>query len=268
MKHIKIEIAATEIQQDELIALLDEYNTTGFEQTDSMLIAYFKEDSFVQPETIKVLEGYEFALSEVQERNWNQEWERNFQPVVVDDFCAVRADFHPPILDVQHEIIITPKMSFGTGHHATTYMMMQQMRDIDFKNKTVFDFGTGTGILSILARKLGAASVAAIDVDEWSIENAKENVESNHCSGIDLQLSTTIPSIQFDIILANINRNVILQYMAYLKEASRHGGHVLFSGLMVQDKDAIVASATNCEFKLQKNIERQGWISLLFMNSL
>ena len=99
----------------------------------------------------------------------------DFQPVVIDDFCAVRAHFHEPIASVEHEIIITPKMSFGTGHHATTYMMMQQMREIDFKDKTVFDFGTGTGILAILAEKLGATTIDAIDVDEWSFENAKEN---------------------------------------------------------------------------------------------
>src|SRR5215207_6644629 len=151
MKHIKIEIVANEHQQEELVALFDDYSATGFEQTDDKLMAYFVEDGFVQGEVLKILEGYNYEISEIEEKNWNAEWERNFHPVVVDDFCAVRAHFHGPILNVTHEIIITPKRSFGTGHHATTYMMLEQMRELDFTDKTVFDFGTGTGILAILA---------------------------------------------------------------------------------------------------------------------
>ncbi len=123
-----------------------------------------------------------FSKTIIEETNWNQVWESNFDPVIVDDFVAVRAHFHEPIKNVQHEIVITPKMSFGTGHHATTYMMMQQMRELDFAGKNVFDFGTGTGVLAILAEKLGAQKVIAIDNDDWSIENADENVKRNNCT--------------------------------------------------------------------------------------
>ena len=267
MKHIKIEIVSNEYQQEELVALFDDYSATGFEQTDDKLMAYFVEDGFVQDEVLKILEGYSYAISEIEEQNWNAEWERNFHPVIVDAFCAVRADFHEPIPNVEHEIIITPKMSFGTGHHATTYMMMQQMRELDFIDKTVFDFGTGTGILAILAEKLGASNVAAIDIDTWSIENAKENFEKNNCRKIYIHLSTTIPSQQFDIILANINRNVILEYMPHLKHSLTQKGKLLLSGLLLQDEKDISKACSIYNLHVQTRQERAGWISLLFINA-
>jgi len=267
MKHIKIEIVANEYQQEELIAMFDDYSATGFEQTDDKLMAYFVEDGFIEDEVVKILEGYNYTISEIEETNWNEEWERNFHPVIVDDFCAVRAHFHEPISNVKHEIIITPKMSFGTGHHATTYMMMEQMKDLHFTNKKVFDFGTGTGILAIVAKKLGAATITAIDIDEWSIENAKENFERNNCSMIDVHLSTTIPSQQFDIIVANINRNVILQYLPQLKEALMPEGRLLLSGLLVQDEKDIRNAGHSHNLKLKKIKERSGWVSLLFINT-
>src|SRR5205085_7037613 len=139
-----------------------------------------------------------------------EEWEKNFERVIIDDFVAIRAPFHKPIQKVTHEIVITPKMSFGTGHHATTFMMIQQMQDVDFKNKKVLDFGTGTGILAILAEKLGATKITAIDNDEWSISNANENIKTNNCRNIQLLLSDSpMLSQKFDVILANINKSVI-----------------------------------------------------------
>jgi ribosomal protein L11 methyltransferase len=266
MKHIKIEIVANEYQQEELIALFDEYSATGFEQTDQKLLAYFVEDGYDQDEMLKILEGYSFTVSEVEEQNWNAMWERNFHPVIVNDFCAVRAHFHEPISTVEHEIIITPKMSFGTGHHSTTYMMMEGMRDLDFINKTVFDFGTGTGILAILAKKLGAAKVTAIDIDEWSIENARENFERNGSKDIDIKLSTTIPSQQFDIILANINRNVILDYLPQLTKALTNKATLVLSGLLVTDEEAIKQACMKNNLQFINRKERQGWLSLLFIN--
>ncbi|ANE49429.1 50S ribosomal protein L11 methyltransferase [Flavisolibacter tropicus] len=265
--HIQLNIEASEAQQEILISQLEELGAAGFEQTDTHLLAYFEEDSFPSYDVNAILDGYNFQLNTLQQQNWNAVWESNFQPVIVDDFCAVRAHFHEPIQGIQHEILITPKMSFGTGHHATTYMMMQQMRDIDFVNKSVFDFGTGTGVLAILAEKLGAASVYAIDNDEWSIENTKENIEKNHCSKITAELSSTISTEKlFDIILANINRNVILQYFTNLKESVNQKGFILFSGLLVDDKDVIVDTAQDHGLQLIKHCERNKWISLLFVN--
>ncbi|NTS43414.1 50S ribosomal protein L11 methyltransferase [Flavisolibacter sp. BT320] len=267
MKHIQLQIIANEHQQEELIALLDDYHPTGYEQTEEHLHAYFEEDGFEEASVKEVLSGYTYTLTEIDEQNWNAVWEQNFQPVVVDDFCAVRAHFHQPITGVAHEILITPKMSFGTGHHATTYMMMAQMRDIDFKEKTVFDFGTGTGILAILAEKLGAENITAIDVDDWSIENTKENSEQNSCSRISVSLSSQLPNEQFDIILANINRNVLLDYMQGLAAISKKQCIVLLSGLLQADEEVIMQAAASHGFQLKKKLDRNGWISLLLLHS-
>lgn len=267
MKHIQLEIVANEYQQEELIALLDEFHPSGFEQTDEKLKAYFEEEGFDRDAVMQVISGYDYNVGTLEEQNWNALWEQNFQPVIVDDFCAVRAHFHQPIPHVAHEIIITPKMSFGTGHHATTYMMMQQMRHIDFTNKTVFDFGTGTGILAILAEKLGAEKITAIDVDDWSIENAKENFQRNDCRKIEVTLSSQLPKEAFDIILANINRNVLLDYMEALSAIIKPGGTVLLSGLLAADETDIRKAAEKQGLLFHKKEEKNGWISLLFSAS-
>lgn len=266
MKHIQLEIVANQFQQEELIALLDDYNPSGFEQTDETLKAYFEEKNFAQNEVLQIIKGYPYTQAEMEEQNWNEVWEQNFQPVIVDNFCAIRAHFHRPIANVEHEIIITPKMSFGTGHHATTYMMIQQMRGIDFNKKFIFDFGTGTGILAILAEKLGGTKITAIDVDDWSIENAKENFDRNNCNKISVSLSSNLPRDQFDVVLANINRNVILMYIDELAKIVKQNGLVLFSGLLVADENDIIDAARRKGMYSIKREERSGWLSLLFVN--
>lgn len=266
MKHIQLDILATPVQQEELIALLDDFNPTGFEQTDELLKAYFPTEGFAAEGVGQILAGYHYQQKEVEEQNWNAVWEQNFHPVVVGSFCAVRAHFHQPVTGVQHEIVITPKMSFGTGHHATTYMMMQQMQNLNLQDKFVFDFGTGTGILSILAEKLGAAAVTAIDVDEWSLENTLENAERNGCRKISVTLSSQLPAETFDIVLANINRNVILEYMEALVAITRPDGKLLFSGLLTSDKDAVAGEANRNGLRLKTALEKQGWVSLCFVN--
>jgi ribosomal protein L11 methyltransferase len=194
-------------------------------------------------------------------------WESNFEPVVVEDFCKVRADFHPASGSAKHDIIITPKMSFGTGHHATTYMMIQQMRDLDFKGKAVADFGTGTGILAILAEKLGSSKVVAIDYDEWSIQNAEENILKNGCTAISLQQADTFsPPENFDIILANINRNVILDNLDGLVFGLNAKAFLLISGILKEDEKDIVAACINRNLSYIKTVNRNQWISILFAN--
>ena len=141
MNHIRISIQADEVQQELFISELSELGATGFEQTDTNLLAYFDEENFKSYEVNELLKDASFQLDTIPQQNWNALWESNFEPVIVDDFCAIRADFHQPVENVTHEIIITPKMSFGTGHHATTYMMIQQMSRMELRNKTVFDFG-------------------------------------------------------------------------------------------------------------------------------
>lgn len=266
MQHIQLSIEANELQQEYLIGILSQFDATGFEQTPTHILAYFEENNFENNNIKDALKNFQFQMQTLKEQNWNNEWERNFQPVLVGDFCAIRADFHQPIQDVQHEIIITPKMSFGTGHHATTYMMIDQMKDIDFKNKKVFDFGTGTGILAILAEKMGAAKVSAIDIDEWSINNAVENIAMNNCNKIYVTLDTILPDEKFDVFLANINRNVILQYIPQIKNCLLPNGYLLLSGLLTSDEKDIVEAFEKNQFQLMKQTTRTNWISLLFVN--
>lgn len=265
MKSIQISVEANEEQQEILISQLSDLGADGFEQTDKHLIVYFNENMFKSYEVNELLKKYSFTTNTIEEKNWNEVWESNFQPVIVNNFCAIRAEFHESIKDAEHEIIITPKMSFGTGHHATTYMMIAQMQNIDFKNKTVFDFGTGTGILAILAEKLEASSITAIDVDDWSIANAKENFKRNGCSKISVSLSSEIPNQEFDIILANINRNIILSYLPELNASLKENSYLLISGLLNSDEKEIVEACTSHNLRLLKRTERNNWICLLLI---
>ena len=227
-KYIQVEFNnISSDQSDLLIAVLNEIGFDGFEENERNLKAFIPQTNFDDSAFQKSIEAFQVSFSQttIEERNWNHLWESSFEPVVVDDFVAVRAHFHEPVIGVEHEIVITPKMSFGTGHHATTYMMLEQMREADFKDKIVFDFGTGTGVLAILAEKSGAKKIIAIDNDEWSIENASENIKRNNCTAIDLKLSNTANTeSMFDIILANINKNVILENLEFLKKQLLPGG--------------------------------------------
>jgi len=187
--------------------------------------------------------------------------------VIVNDYVAIRADFHKPITNTKFEIVITPKMSFGTGHHATTYMMIELMKGIDLKGKSVLDFGTGTGILAILAAKSEAKNILAIDNDEWSIANAKENFVKNNCTKINLRrASDTASEMKFDVILANINKNVILENLVLLREQLNKGGQILLSGLLEDDKEEILSIATQLNLKLKKELIRSNWIALQLHN--
>ena len=264
MNHIQINIEAAEDEQEILISELAELQAIGFEQTSTHLIAYFEESNFESYEVNGLIKNRKFSITTLPKQNWNAVWEENFQPVIVDNFCAIRAHFHQEIKNVEHEIVITPKMSFGTGHHATTLMMIEQMKDLDFTGKTVFDFGTGTGILSILAEKLGATSVLAIDVDPWSIENSKENLGRNNCKKISVELSSHLPNGVFDIILANINRNVIIEYLPLLTNNMKETSHLLLSGLLTEDESEVVERCRMVNMTLTKKAERNNWICLLF----
>jgi ribosomal protein L11 methyltransferase len=254
-------------QQEVLIAHLAEAGYEGFEEDKNELRAFIPEKEFDKIFLRELAFKYQLDWSEqrIPEQNWNAVWESAFPPVVVDDFVAIRAEFHYPIKGVEHEIVITPKMSFGTGHHATTYMMVQQMRGIDFSNKKVFDFGTGTGILAILAEKLGAATVVAIDNDEWSIVNAEENTSTNDCHKIQIGKADSITgSGPYDIILANINRNVILDNFGSLVGHLAPGGILLLSGLLSEDEPVIREQAEKSELIRVNGIERNNWVCLQY----
>jgi ribosomal protein L11 methyltransferase len=237
----------------------------GFEEGDSTLKAFFKKNSFDKSflQELVTTHQLQYTYTEIAPQNWNALWESNFDPVVVDDFVAVRAGFHEPIKNVQQEIIITPKMSFGTGHHATTYLMMQQMLNIDFKNKSVFDFGTGTGVLAILAAKFGATKIVATDLDEGSVENAQENFINNNIENITLLLSAEAQQGRgFDIILANINKNILMETIPQLLEQLNVHGTLLISGLLSHDENDIVAICEKNGITKYEKYEKNSWICL------
>ena len=252
--------------KDELIAKLSDLNYDAFEEKENELEAYIEEEVFDAQRLENILSDYNlnYLKSIIKDQNWNAVWESNFPPVIVDDFCAVRAEFHKPFTDKKHEIIITPKMSFGTGHHATTYMMISEMRHIDFKEKQVSDFGTGTGVLAILAEKMGSRFVLAMDNDDWSIENSKENIKENGCRNIVVEKAEGfIPKQKFDIILANINRNIILQSADNLLAGLEKDGKLLISGLLKSDEATITSTFLQKGFYHVSTIEKNNWICLL-----
>lgn len=269
MNHIQLIIETkTEEQKEVVIALLSEEGFEGFEELPDSVKAYIKEDDFNEEALQSMTESLhlEYKKSVILQQNWNALWESNFQPVTVGDFVAIRADFHEPIKNVTHEIVITPKMSFGTGHHATTYMMMEQMRELDFVGKSVFDFGTGTGILAILAEKLGAKDILAVDNDEWCIENAAENIERNSCGKINLKLANHVETKakMYDIVLANINKNVILENLGSLTSSLCEGGILLLNGLLIEDEADILHEAKKNNIIHQATKTKDKWICLLF----
>ena len=266
MNYIEIKIPNISSEQSEqMVALLAEIDFSGFEESEHELKAFIDEEKFDEEKLKQILQPYyvEFSKNIIPQQNWNALWESNFEPIVVDDFVAVRANFHQPINHIQHEIIITPKMSFGTGHHATTYMMMQLMREIDFRDKSVFDFGTGTGILAILAEKLGASTIIGVDNDDICIENAGENIQCNASKNILIQkINSAKQPEKFDIILANINRNVILENVENLQSISNFNNIVLLSGLLKDDEPTILQVMKSTGFQHVKTIERLGWIAI------
>ena len=251
-----------------LVALLSDIGFSGFEETEHALLAYVDEQEYNKALLHEIAQeyNYPYELEVIEAQNWNAVWESNFEPVIVDDFCTLRAHFHTLDVTTPHEIIITPKMSFGTGHHATTQLMIMGMKSISFAGKSVLDFGTGTGVLAILADKLGAAMITAIDNDEWSVENTVENISRNHSRGIVVKKCTLedIESQQYDVILANINRHILLQYMSLLYARLNDGGTILMSGLLPGDQEIIVNSAQGAGFKFKNKSEHNNWIALFF----
>ena len=252
-----------------IIAFLSEEGYIGFEEKDeSNALLAFIDDKQYDENKIKKLSSqfnFEWQTSIIPKMNWNKEWESNFHPILINDYCGIRADFHEPLTNVKHEIIITPKMSFGTGHHATTYMMIESIYALNVKNKTVFDFGTGTGILAILAEKEGASEILAMDHDEWSVLNAGENILLNNAKHITVvQNDNPECEKQFDIILANINKHIIIENFPVLASQLNPGGIVICSGFMKQDVYDINEVASKCNLVLLKTIERENWVCSVF----
>ncbi len=255
-----------------LIALLGEEDFDGFLEQAESIIAYTNNLNEVALRVeraiarLKTSSSISYSYRSVERKNWNALWESNFPPVVVEDQLVIVAPFHQLETSYPYQILIEPKMSFGTGHHETTYMMLQHILKYDFLGKEVLDMGCGTGILSILAGKKGARKIVAIDTDEWAIENTIENCQRNYLTQIEVLRgdATIIPSRMFDIILANINRNVLLQdiplYARYLYE----GGWLFLSGFYVSDISDIQHVALISGLHLLDTCTKNQWASLVF----
>jgi len=254
-------------EAEQLIAELMMLGYDGVEERESMLAAYIAKATYDAGAVQELANRHNASLTvnEIPDQNWNEVWENNYKPVQVGNFAGIRAQFHQPLADVKFELLITPKMSFGTGHHATTYMMLDWMREFEFSGKTVLDMGTGTGVLAIMAEKLGASRIIAIDIDDWSIENAKENIEANGCHRIQLLQSDKLNTSElYDVILANINLNVILELLPAFRNHLSHSGLLILSGLLTDDESRVKAAGieTGIDFIAQK--EKNNWLSMTF----
>lgn len=258
---------------DLLIAELAERNYDGFLETDQGFETYRPADDFDEIELQQVLDRYRpraeisYTTQTVAEQNWNAEWEKNFEPIVVADQCRVRASFHATEPAYAYDIVINPKMAFGTGHHATTYLMLREQLSIDHHGKRVMDAGCGTGILSIMAHRRGSAHVLAFDTDSWAVENSQENFELNGADTIQFfqgTVSDVADPDLFDIILANINRNVLLDEMAQYVRHLAPGGLLLLSGFYEEDLPLLRKATTAQGLTEVQADSRERWAVLSF----
>lgn len=218
---------------------------------------------------IYVLSSKEFEIdynfSEIEQINWNTEWEKNFDPIEIDGKCTVRAPFHPS-KNFEYDIVIEPKMSFGTGHHETTHMMLQFILENSFKRKEVLDMGCGTAVLAILAEMRGALRIDAIDIDEWCFENSMENVQRNNCKHISVFLgdASLLAGKEYDVIIANINRNILLNDMESYRNCLRKGGEIYLSGFYVEDLPIIREHCNKLGLDFVESKERNKWVAAKF----
>ncbi|WP_350291373.1 50S ribosomal protein L11 methyltransferase [uncultured Croceitalea sp.] len=256
---------------DILIAQLGEVGFESFVEHDSGFLAYIPEKDFRDGllKEIQLLSSSDFEIDwsskTITQQNWNSEWEKNFHPIRVGNKCVVRAPFHEKE-DVEYDIVIEPKMSFGTGHHETTHMMLEHILNHDFKNKSVLDMGCGTGILAILAEMRGANPIEAIDIDNWCYLNSIENVERNNCTHIKVYEgnSALLEGKKFDVIIANINRNILLDDIPKYEQCLNATGLLFLSGFYKSDLDMISSKCDAHSLQFNRNLERNNWIAAVY----
>ena len=269
MIYTELDVRLKEINPfaDILIARLNEINFDSYVEDKSGIKAYVRTellDNFALNaiiSEISELTELSFTLSNIKPQNWNAKWESNYNPVFINENCVVRTHFHNAVNDVKYEIIISPKMSFGTGHHETTSLMMKEMFDLDFKGRSVLDIGTGTGVLAILAAKLGARKLIGIDLDEYAFENSKQNAQLNNISNIHF-INGDVQSIgneKYDVILANINRNIILNDIEVYVSAMESGATILLSGFLEDDITLILDKTKQFGLKLVDLKNKNKW---------
>lgn len=273
MDFIELSVQAPRELADILVAELAEVGFDTFEDTDAGVNAYTTEDVFNPDAVAEIMSRYqgtdelEYSHRVITRQNWNAEWEKNFQPLVIAERVSVRAPFHPRPEGVEYDIEIMPRMSFGTGHHETTALMIASQLEVSHMGLRVLDMGCGTGILAIMAEKLGARQVLAVDVEPWTVENARDNAAENHCTTIECRLGgveVLADEAPFELILANINRNVLLEDMHEYTRLLPAGRPILFSGFYEDDLDKIKAEAARCGLTYQRHHTLRSWVAALF----
>ena len=267
--HFKVE--PKELGSEILIAELGELPFESFIESEFGIVAYIQKQLWTDHmlDDLHILNSPEFVVSykieEIEQVNWNEEWEKNFEPIDVDGNCHVRAPFHPKT-DAEFDIVIEPKMSFGTGHHETTHMMIQHLLDMNVEGMKTLDMGCGTAILAILAEMQGAQPIDAIDIDNWCYLNSIENAERNNCHQITVYEGDAelLKGKQYDLIIANINRNILLNDMQHYVDCLNPKGTLLLSGFYEEDIPVIDASCTEKGLTYIKKLQRNNWVSLKY----
>ena len=259
-----------------LIAELGSIGFESFTKNKEGVIAYIQKKDWTENilESSYILKSEEtvitYTLEEIEQVNWNSEWEKNFEAIQVDNLVSIRAPFHenPMLLDIgiKYDIVIEPKMSFGTGHHETTHLMVQHLISLDLKNKTVLDMGCGTGILAIFAEMKGATQLDAIDIDTWCYENSIENIARNNCKNITVFEgdASLLKNKKYDVIIANINRNILLNDISVYAKCLRKNGTLLLSGFYTQDIPFIDKESQKNGLELEKKLKKNNWVSLKY----
>jgi len=266
IQYLKITIPCNPELLELLIAELGTIQFDSFQEMDDSLEAYIDEAIFDEKHLNSILEKYHILqgvqIEKLDNINWNEEWEKNFDPVFIEDKVQIRAIFHEPKPGFTHDVIITPKMSFGTGHHETTHLIVAEQLTIDHGNKRILDVGTGTGILAIMAHKLGARSITATDIDDWCIENCKENFGLNHMADFTI-LQGTISNLTlsgtYDIIYANINKNVLMEELPIYSGLLAENGILVLSGFYSEDIDDLKEKAAQNDLFFMHSRSRNNW---------
>lgn len=278
MDYIEVELHLTPFHpwNEVFVAYLSELEFESFQDEPPLLKAYISAQNFDESKfNLLIAElrmqnelAFTYLLNTIPQQNWNEVWESQFEPVIIENKLRILAPFHEKTEFSEQTIFIEPKMSFGTGHHQTTYLMCKTMFELEFRNKVVLDMGSGTGVLAIMAEKLGAKSVEAFDIEPWSVENCNENAQKNDC----LKIASLLGDIdavhgKYDVILANINKNVLKRHIPFYSKLIHFGGKLLLSGFFVSDEDEIKHCAIENGFECTFSDNRDGWSMLQFIKN-
>jgi len=267
---IKVKIEPLEVGRDIMVAELAEIGFESFVETEDGVEAYIQKGDFNKGklDNIPIVSSSQFKVDievvEIKEQNWNEVWEKSFEPIKVNNQCYIKAPFHPSISSMEYTIEIEPKMSFGTGHHETTHLMIQELLDMNLDDKTVLDMGCGTGVLAILCELKKASTITAIDIDEWAYQNTIENIFKNKCEKIEVLKggAELLQNNNFHVVIANINRNILLNDMEKYSGALKTGGEILLSGFFSSDKDMLIEEAEKYGLMMMSDNIKNDWTLL------